>query len=173
MRDPISWSFPLGRMFGVTVRIHILFVIFFLGSVLRVAFAPEDPTHVIAKLPDGAWIDILVILILLFLSVLAHEFGHVFGARCGRRRLSGDPDVAAGRVGLRGRAAHAAGQLHQHRRRPGRQPLPVRPLYAACCWWSTVRRFSRTGGGPTAPTSADSTPPAMSCCTPGTTPISS
>src|SRR3984957_11695745 len=81
MRDPISWSFPLGRMFGVQVRIHILFVIFFIGSMLRVAFAPEDPTHVAVKLPDGAWIDIFVILILLFLSVLAHEFGHVFGAR--------------------------------------------------------------------------------------------
>ncbi len=81
MRNPISWSFPLGRMFGVQVRIHILFVIFFLGSVLRVAFAPEDPTRVVVHQPDGAWIDILVILILLFLSVLAHEFGHVFGAR--------------------------------------------------------------------------------------------
>jgi stage IV sporulation protein FB len=80
MRDPISWSFPLGRMFGVTVRIHILFVIFFLGSVLRVAFAPEDLTHGTQQY-EGAWIDILVVLILLFLSVLAHEFGHVFGAR--------------------------------------------------------------------------------------------
>ena len=81
MRDPITWSFPLGRMFGVQVRIHILFVIFFVGAILRVAFAPEDPTHVVAPLPAGSWIDILVILILLFLSVLAHEFGHVFGAR--------------------------------------------------------------------------------------------
>ena len=77
MRDPITWSFPIGRMFGVTVRIHILFVIFFAVSVLRVAFVPEGKN----PQPEGAWIDILVILSLLFLSVLAHEFGHVFGAR--------------------------------------------------------------------------------------------
>ena len=80
MRDPITWSFPLGRLFGVTIRVHILLIIFFAGSVLRVACAPT-PKHVEDVLPEGAWVDMLVILSLLFLSVLAHEFGHVFGAR--------------------------------------------------------------------------------------------
>src|ERR1700676_3481955 len=80
MRDPINWSFPIGRMFGVTIRVHILLIIFFVGSVLRVSCAPT-PKNPADALPEGAWVDVLVILSLLFLSVLAHEFGHVFGAR--------------------------------------------------------------------------------------------
>ena len=79
MRDPISWSFPLGRMFGVSVRVHLLFIVFVLGTLLKVAF--DHPKHADEALPEGAWIDILVILSLLFLSVLLHEFGHAFGAR--------------------------------------------------------------------------------------------
>ena len=51
-----------------------------MGSVLRVACAPT-PKNPADALPEGAWVDILVILSLLFLSVLLHEFGHVFGAR--------------------------------------------------------------------------------------------
>ncbi len=81
MRDPLSWSFPIGRMFGVTVRVHVLFVVFILGSLLRVAFDHPKPNHADEALPEGAWLDLLVILSLLFLSVLAHEFGHAFGAR--------------------------------------------------------------------------------------------
>ena len=37
--------------------------------------------HPTDALPEGAWIDSCVILTLLFLSVLVHEFGHCFGAR--------------------------------------------------------------------------------------------
>ena len=79
MRDPLSWSFPMGRLFGVTVRIHLLFVVFVLVSLLRVAF--DHPRHPEDALPEGAWVDLLAILTLLFLSVLAHEYGHAFGAR--------------------------------------------------------------------------------------------
>ena len=81
MRDPISWSIPIGRMFGVTIRVHILFVVFFLGSILRVAFWSPPSNHPTDTIPEGSWIDITVILALLVLSVLAHEFGHAFGAR--------------------------------------------------------------------------------------------
>ncbi len=77
MRDPLSWSFPMGRLFGVTVRIHLLFVVFVLVSLLRVAF--DHPRHAEDALPEGAWVDLLAILTLLFLSVLAHEYGHAFG----------------------------------------------------------------------------------------------
>src|SRR5262249_28541155 len=37
MRDPFTWSLPLGRVFGITVRVHILFIIFVLVMWLRVA----------------------------------------------------------------------------------------------------------------------------------------
>jgi Zn-dependent protease len=72
MRDPLNWSIPLGRFFGITVRVHFLFPLVALGLVLRVAFD---------EWPAGTWIDMSVVLGLLFLSVLFHEFGHCFAAR--------------------------------------------------------------------------------------------
>jgi Zn-dependent protease len=72
MRDPFSWSFPLGRMFGVTVRIHFLFPLVCLGLVLRVTTKEFFP---------GTWIDMTMILGLLFVTVLFHEMGHCFAAR--------------------------------------------------------------------------------------------
>jgi len=73
MRDPFSWSFPLGRVFGITVRVHLLFPLVFVGLVLRAAFQKD--------VVPGSWIDMAMILGLMFLSVLLHEFGHCFGAR--------------------------------------------------------------------------------------------
>jgi Zn-dependent protease len=78
MRDPMSWSLPLGRLFGIQVRVHVLLPIVVLGLVLRTA-ATKD-------VPDGSWLDALMIAGLLFLSVLLHEFGHCWGAR----RVDGD-----------------------------------------------------------------------------------
>lgn len=68
MRDPLTWSFPIGRFFGITVRIHLLFVFFLIAMVgrgLRYDLATEA----------------LVVSLLLFGSVLLHEFGHCFAAR--------------------------------------------------------------------------------------------
>src|SRR5882724_7785177 len=73
MRDPFAWSVPLGRLFGVTIRVHWLFPIVALGLILRAAFQKD-------VLPD-TWKDVSIILVLMFLSVLLHEFGHCFGAR--------------------------------------------------------------------------------------------
>src|SRR5262245_20148016 len=73
MRDPFSWSFPIGRLFGITIRIHILFPVVALGLVLRVAFQKD--------VIPGTWIDAAMLVGLLFFSVLLHEFGHCFGAR--------------------------------------------------------------------------------------------
>jgi len=73
MRDPMSWSLPIGRLFGIQVRVHVLLLIVFLGLVGRAA----GTTGVI----PGTWIDVVMLLGLLFLSVLLHEFGHCFGAR--------------------------------------------------------------------------------------------
>jgi Zn-dependent protease len=75
MRDPLSWSLPIGRLFGITVRVHLLFPLVAVGLILRAAWGTTKP------LPEGAWMDATVMVALLFLSVLLHEFGHCFGAR--------------------------------------------------------------------------------------------
>jgi Zn-dependent protease len=73
MRDPLTWSFPIGQIFGITVRVHVLMPIILLGFILREAFRKD-------VIPN-TWIDALVLMILLFLVVLLHEFGHCFVAR--------------------------------------------------------------------------------------------
>ncbi|HWG43071.1 MAG TPA: site-2 protease family protein [Gemmataceae bacterium] len=73
MRDPFFWSIPLGRLFGITIRVHLLFPVVALAMILR--FALSD------KFIEGTWIDVAVISLLLFVSVLCHEFGHCFAAR--------------------------------------------------------------------------------------------
>jgi Zn-dependent protease len=72
MRDPLSWSFPIGRLFGITVKVHVLLIFVFLGLYLRVATG---------ETLEGAGADMLVLLGIIFLSVLLHEFGHCYGAR--------------------------------------------------------------------------------------------
>jgi stage IV sporulation protein FB len=77
LSDPMRWSIPLGRLFGINVRVHILFPIVALGILLRVAFQKDLKN----PLPDGAWVDMAMLLGLLFVSVLLHEFGHCFAGR--------------------------------------------------------------------------------------------
>ena len=72
MRDPFSWSFPIGRLFGIGVRIHFLFPLVALGLILRVTTKDFLP---------GTWTDVAMVLALLFVTVLLHEFGHCFAAR--------------------------------------------------------------------------------------------
>jgi stage IV sporulation protein FB len=85
MRDLFSWSIPLGRLFGVQVKIHILFPLVVLGLILHHAFYKpyEGYTPI-----EGAWVDAVIMGVLLFGVVLIHEFGHVFGARS--RWVEGD-----------------------------------------------------------------------------------
>src|SRR5579885_787111 len=78
MRDPLSWALPLGRIFGITIRVHLLFPLVAAGMILRMAFY-KDPSG--APVPSGLWIDMTMILALLFFSVVLHEFGHCFAAR--------------------------------------------------------------------------------------------
>jgi hypothetical protein len=74
MRDPFSWaiSFPF-RILGINLRVHVLFIALALVMFLRVAFAKN--------LPAGIQVDMAILLGILFLSVLLHEFGHCLGAR--------------------------------------------------------------------------------------------
>ena len=71
MRDPFSWSLPLGRMFGITIRLHILFPLFVLVIWWKVA----------ADQGAAPGVQMLIVMGLLFISVLLHEFGHCFAAR--------------------------------------------------------------------------------------------
>lgn len=68
-----NWSFPAFRLFGTDVRIHWSLPAFFLYYVLRAA----------RHGPSVTFIALFVVLpfLLLFASVLAHEFGHIFAAR--------------------------------------------------------------------------------------------
>jgi len=85
MRDPFTWSIPLGRLFDVSVRVHILFPLVALGLILRVALLKDAEPPVI---PPGRWIDAAVVMGLLFFVILLHELGHCFAART----VGGDAD---------------------------------------------------------------------------------
>jgi Zn-dependent protease len=76
MRDPFIWSIPLGRLFGITIRVHILYPIITLGLILRVSYPTSS-----YQPPEGAWLGMLAVSGLLLLTVVLHEFGHCFAAR--------------------------------------------------------------------------------------------
>ncbi len=73
MHDPFTWSFPMGRLGGIAVRIHFLLPLLFLGLILRTASAERGIT--------GAWIDCLLYMVLLFVTILLHELGHCYACR--------------------------------------------------------------------------------------------
>jgi Zn-dependent protease len=67
----MRWSVELGRIAGTAVRVHVTFLLFlaFIGIFVYRANGPE-----------AAW-DTLAFIILIFICVVAHEFGHVLMAR--------------------------------------------------------------------------------------------
>ncbi len=76
--NPINWSFRIGRLFEIDLRLHVSFIIF---AIIMIAME-------IPKADSGVKIPLLTILkyslgsyAILFLIVLIHEFGHCFGAR--------------------------------------------------------------------------------------------
>jgi stage IV sporulation protein FB len=75
MRDLSSWSIPLGRIFGIQVKVHLLLPFIALGLILRAALRTNPP-----PIP-GAWIDATVVAGLAFLSILFHELAHCFVGR--------------------------------------------------------------------------------------------
>jgi stage IV sporulation protein FB len=89
MPDPFSWttlSLPMGRVFGITIRVHWLFPFVALGVILRAFYdAPRgldaSALEQYHRMTEGAWIDASIFMLLLFVSVLLHEFGHCFAAR--------------------------------------------------------------------------------------------
>jgi Zn-dependent protease len=75
MRDLFSWAFPLGRVFGIVVRVNILFPLVAIGLIIRAVFFQEGAPA------TAIFVEVVIVIGLLFMSVLLHEFGHCFGAR--------------------------------------------------------------------------------------------
>ncbi len=74
--NPFSWSVAMFRIAGITVKIHLLFVIYIIVELLRAVAGPDsadtEPLGVgIVAMAMGA----------LFLIVLLHEFGHCIACR--------------------------------------------------------------------------------------------
>jgi Zn-dependent protease len=70
--NPVSWSLPLGRWFGIAVRVHLIFLLFI---VIELLGAAVTETTLI-----GFWLTGLT-LTCLFGIVLLHEFGHCLACR--------------------------------------------------------------------------------------------
>lgn len=73
LRDVLSWSFPIGQLFGIMIRVHLVLPIVMIGLIGRVAMGKDY--H------PGTWQDAVMLMALMFVSVLLHEFGHCFAAR--------------------------------------------------------------------------------------------
>ncbi len=73
LRDVLSWSFPIGQMFGIMIRVHLTMPLLMIGLIGR--------EYVRKDVLAGTWHDAAMLMALLFFSVLLHEFGHCFAAR--------------------------------------------------------------------------------------------
>ena len=67
----MSWSFPIGRLFGSEIRVHVTF--FLLLAWIAIAHYQQGGA--------AAAVDGVVFIIAIFACVVAHEFGHALAAR--------------------------------------------------------------------------------------------
>ncbi len=67
--NPLAWSVPLYRLWGIEVRLHLVFIIFLLGELIRGAVTDVGLAHTAAVMGG------------LFGLVLLHEYGHCFACR--------------------------------------------------------------------------------------------
>src|SRR4051794_24683525 len=70
MFDINKWSLPVARLFGVEVRVHLAYPLVVLPLILRASIQN-----------NVAWNESIAVSAIITLSILAHEFGHVFAAR--------------------------------------------------------------------------------------------
>ncbi len=75
--NPRTWSLPVGRLFGIAVRVHVIFVFFAGIELLLAAFARPSKGDVV---PLGAG-PMGLVLASLFVIVLLHELGHCLACR--------------------------------------------------------------------------------------------
>ncbi|MEZ6086158.1 MAG: site-2 protease family protein, partial [Phycisphaerae bacterium] len=80
--NPMNWSFRIGQLFGITIRLHLFFI---LGAFYLIAdaFVKADQSVGLRGV-----VEALGAVVILFLIVLLHEFGHCWGAR----KSGGDAD---------------------------------------------------------------------------------
>ena len=116
MRDPLTWSFPLGRMFGIRINVHASAA----GGAGRPDRSGDDRQgcggHVSRSLGDGGT------------PGPVRSAARTWPLLCrplGRRRRRRGPALAAGRTGPVRRAAYAAGELDHGPGRTGREPGSV------------------------------------------------
>src|SRR3954469_18991764 len=70
-RNAMSWSFPIGRLFGSEIRVHVTFLLL----LLWIGIAHYQQGGAPAAVSGIAFI------LALFACVIAHEFGHALTAR--------------------------------------------------------------------------------------------
>ncbi len=73
--NPLNWSFRVGHLFGIQIRLHVLFVFGAIFLIGRALLTGADGIGL-----SGA-LDAVISVAILFLIVLLHEFGHCWGAR--------------------------------------------------------------------------------------------
>ncbi len=73
--NPLNWSFYVGRLFAINIRVHLFFI---LGAAFLVAMAFKEAKENQALTSVS---ESLITIAILFLIVLLHEFGHCWGAR--------------------------------------------------------------------------------------------
>lgn len=72
--NPFTWAISLGRLFGIEIRIHLLFLLYILIMLLQAAVPGDRSVALNLELVATA-------MAVLFLVVLLHEFGHCFACR--------------------------------------------------------------------------------------------
>jgi stage IV sporulation protein FB len=68
----IGWSFKIGRVFGIELRLHVTFVLFLAWMALSQGLSRGD-------LQRG--LTTVALLLMVFACVLLHELGHALAAR--------------------------------------------------------------------------------------------
>jgi len=76
--NPINWSFRIGRLFDIDIRLHLMFV---LGAIVLIGLERSRTVDADGIPLTTTLVNALGTYAILFAIVLLHEFGHCFGAR--------------------------------------------------------------------------------------------
>lgn len=75
--NPMSWALSLGRVAGIEIRVHVVFLIFIIVQLLAAGLGRPGAA---SAAPSG-FVLTAAMLAILFGIVLLHEFGHCIGCR--------------------------------------------------------------------------------------------
>lgn len=75
--NPMTWSVRLGRFAGITVRVHIIFLLFIVVKLLQAATGSADRSDPFSH----GLVPVAIAMGCLFMIVLLHEFGHCLACR--------------------------------------------------------------------------------------------